>query len=127
MLDEIGTPRNDGTRGSALYRVPFQLSRRPSADWARHFVQTWDRPPSFSTRHRPGIARVEGDRVILDGTTVEEVEQVHRDTLKVVLDKVNKDIAEHEARQRRLEEERAEQLRQHEKSVRDAAKRMTFD
>jgi hypothetical protein len=127
VLDEIGTPRNDGTRGSALYKVPFQLSRCPSADWARYFVQTWDNPPSFSTMHRPGIARVEGDRVILDGTTVEEVEKVHRDTLRAVLDKVNKDVAEHEARQRRSEEERAERLRQHEQSVRDAAKRMTFD
>jgi hypothetical protein len=127
VLDAIGTPRNDGTRGSALYRVPFQLSRRPSADWARHFVQTWDHPPSYSTMHRPGIARVEGDRVILDGTTVEEVEKVHRDTLKAVLEKVNKDIAEHEAKQKRLEEERAERLRQHEQSVLEAAKRMNFD
>ena len=127
ILDAIGTPRNDGTRGSALYRVPFQLSRRPSSDWARHFVQTWDHPPSWSTMHRPGIARVEGDCVILDGTTVEEVEKVHRDTLKVVLDRVNQDIAEHEAKQRRAKEAREEQLRQHEQSARDAAKRIKFD
>ncbi len=101
ILDEIGTPRNDGTPGSALYRVPFQLSRRPSADWARHFVQTWDRPPSSTSSHRPGIARIEGDRIILDGTTVEEVEKRHRDTLKVVVETVNRDVAEYEARQRR--------------------------
>jgi hypothetical protein len=127
VLDEIGTPRNDGTRGSALYRVPFQLSRRPSATWAEHFVRTWDSPPSFSTMHRPRIARVEGDRVILDGTTVEEVEKYHRDTLKAVVEKVNRDVAEDEARQRRAEEERAKQLREHEQSARDAAKRITFD
>jgi hypothetical protein len=127
ILDDIGTPRNDGTRGSALYKVPFQLSRHPSPDWARHFVQTWDNPPSYTLSHRPRIARVEGDRIILDGTTVEEVEKCHRDTLKAVIEKVNKDIAEHEARQRRVQEERAEQLRQHEQSVRDAAKRINFD
>jgi hypothetical protein len=127
VFDEIGTPRNDGTPGSALYRVPFQLSRRPSADWARHFVQTWDRPPSFSTMHRPGIARIEDDRIILDGTTVEEVEKTHRDTLKVVLDKVDQDAAEHEARLRRAEQRRAEELRQHKQSVEDAAKKISFD
>lgn len=68
-----------------------------------------------------------GDRIILDGTTVEEVEKRHRDTLKVVIETVNRDVAEYEARQRRAEEERAEQLRQHEQSVRDAAKRINFD
>ena len=54
--------RNDGTRGRALYRVPFQLSRWPYPVWAQNFVQTWNRPPSLSTMHRPGIARIEGDR-----------------------------------------------------------------
>jgi hypothetical protein len=115
------------TRGSALYKVPFQLSRRPSSDWAQHFVQTWNRPPSYSLSHRPGIAHVEGDRIILDGTTVEEVEATHRDTLKAVVEKVNQDIAEHEAKQRRAREAREEQLRQHEQSARDAAKRISFD
>jgi hypothetical protein len=51
ILEEIGTPRNDGTKGSALYTVPFRLSRRPSSEWAQHFVQTWDYPPSFTTMH----------------------------------------------------------------------------
>jgi transcriptional regulator with XRE-family HTH domain len=127
VLDDIGTPKSDGTPGSALYRVPFQLSRRPAATWAEHFVRTWDNPPSFSTMHRPGIARVEGDRIILDGTTVEEVEKFHRDTLKTVVERVNGDVAEHEAKEGRAEEERAKRLRQHEQSVRDAAKRISFD
>jgi hypothetical protein len=77
--------------------------------------------------HRPGIARIEGDRIILDGTTVEEVEKTHRDTLKVVLDKVNQDVAEHEARLRREEQRRADELRQHKQSVEDAAKKISFD
>lgn len=127
ITSNVGTPRNDGTRGSALYAVPFQLSRRPSQDWAEHFVRTWDRPPSSSTRHRPRIARVEGDRIILDGTTIEEVAEVHRDTLKDVLEKVNGDIAEHERRQRRIAEQNAEEIRQHKQSVSDAARRLSFD
>jgi TIR domain len=127
VVDDIGTPRNDGTAGCALYRVPFQLSRRPSPEWAAHFVRNWDRPPSYSGKHRPRIASVVGDRVILDGTTVEEVETHHRDTLKLVIDKVNQDIAEYEAKQRRAEETRAEQERQHKESASEAAKRITFD
>ena len=42
VVDEVSMPRMDGTRGSALYRVPFQLSRRPSAQWVRAFVQAWN-------------------------------------------------------------------------------------
>lgn len=45
IVDEVGTPRSDGTRGSALYVVPFQLSRRPPTGWAKLFVACWDQPP----------------------------------------------------------------------------------
>ena len=127
IVDEIGTSKNDGTRGSALYRVPFQLSHLPSVKWARHFVETWRCSPGYSTAHRPGITRVEGDRTILDGTTVEEFECDHRDALKLVIENVNKVMEEHEARQRRAEEERADQLRQHKESAAEGAKRIKFD
>jgi hypothetical protein len=127
IANEVGTPRNDGTRGSALYAVPFQLSRQPTPPWAEHFVQTWKRPPSSSTRHRPGIAQVEGDRIILDGTTVQEVADVHRETLKVVVAKVNQDIEEWERNQRRIAAEEADRQRKHRDEVEEAAKRITFD
>ena len=74
---EVGVPRNDGTAGSGLYKVPFQLSRKPLELWANLFVDAWDRPSKFTSMHRPGIARVEGDRIVLDGTTIEEVEKYH--------------------------------------------------
>ena len=127
VLSEIGTPRWDGTAGSSLYTVPFQLSRHPSVEWGQHFVETWNHPPSFSTMHRPHIARIVGDRLILEGTTVEEVEKYHQVTLKGVLDKVNADIADMEVKQRRAEEMRAEQLCLHRQSVEDAVKRISFD
>jgi hypothetical protein len=107
--------------------VPFRLSRPPSPQWACHFVQTWENPPSSTTQHRAKIARVEGDRIILDGTTVEEVARFHPDTLKIVLAKVNDDIAEMERRSRRLAEDEAERQRQHRQAVLDAAKHITFD
>lgn len=53
-------------------------------EWAQLFVETWNYPPRFTNMHRPGIARIQGDRGILDGTTVDEIEKHHRETLKVV-------------------------------------------
>jgi phage-related minor tail protein len=123
----VGKPRNDGTRGSALYRIPLRLSRRPDPTWARHFVETWNRPPSFSTMHRPEIASVSGDTVLLDGTTMEELERYHVTTLRVVLDKVNADVAAHEREERARAEREAEAARQHEASVREIADRLPFE
>lgn len=127
VTDDITKPRMDRTRGSGLYAIPFQLSRRPSVDWAQLFVETWDHPPQWTTMHRPGIAKVSGDRVILDGTTIEEVEEYHRDTLLVVLNRVNQLIADHEDRKRREAEIALQQRQQHESSVSNVANKIKFD
>ena len=92
VASEVGRLRNDAAVGGALYRVPIRLSRRPSAAWVHRFVQVWNNPPSFSTMHRPGIASIVGDRIVLNGTTLEDVEQYHKDTLNVVVDKVNRAV-----------------------------------
>ena len=107
--------------------MPFQLSRQPSIEWSGHFIETWNHPPSYSTMHRPHIRRILGDRLILEGTTVDEIEKYHQDTLKLVLETVNRDIAELEAKLRREQEKRDEQLRQHRQTVEEAAKRIRFD
>jgi hypothetical protein len=127
VVDEVGAPRNDSTPGSALYDVPFQLSQQPPAGWGDLFVKNWDRPPQWTTMHRRGIASVRGDKIILDGTTVDEVERVHRDTLMLALNETNKQFAEFDAQRRAAEE--AERLRSeaHKKNVSDAAKRLKFD
>lgn len=91
-LNGITTPRNDGTRGSALYAVPILLSRVPSPSWTESFVRHWDRPSSWSTMHRPGIASVRGNTIVLDGTTMDEVESVHMPTLKLAVDSANADF-----------------------------------
>ena len=76
--------------------------------------------------HRPGIARVYGDKVVLHGTTVDEVEKYHRETLLLAADEANKNYTELQAR--RLAEEARERARldAHKKSVEDAAKRLKF-
>jgi hypothetical protein len=123
----VGRPRNDGTPGSALYRIPLRLSRQPSSIWARHFVETWNRPPRFTTMHRPRIASVSGDTIVLDGTTMEELENYHVETLRHVLDKVNHDVAAHEAQERSRAEREEQQRREHDENVRQAASRLKFD
>ena len=127
ITDEITQPRNDGTRGSALYKVPLQLSRTPTADWSRLFIETWNHPPQFTTMHRSGIAYISGDRIILDGTTVDEVAQYHRDTLKVVVQRVNELVAEREQVEQQQKEIELKQRQQHEADVREAAERLKFD
>ena len=125
--DGVGQPRNDGSAGSALYRIPLRLSRRPHPLWARLFVETWNQPPRWTTMHRPGIASVSGDTVILDGTTMEGLERYHLETLRHVLDKVNQDVAEHQRRLRARAEREAEARREHEATVMEIGRRLKFD
>jgi hypothetical protein len=96
IIEEVGNPRNDGTPGSALYEVPFRLSREPSYEWAQVFERTWDWPPSWTSMHRSGICHVIGEKIILNGTTLEEVEKIHKETLEVVLRKTNALLADSE-------------------------------
>jgi hypothetical protein len=124
---EVGHPRNDGSRGSALYEVPFQFSRVPPYDWADLFVQNWNQPRRFTSMHRPGIAEVVGDRVILNGTTLDEVESYHHDTLKLALEETNKTYIEYLARARQKLEQEKNRREEHERSVREKAKQIKFD
>jgi hypothetical protein len=127
VTEELGIPRNDGTPGSALYAVPVRLSRPPSSLWAELFVRTWDHPPSFTTRHRPGICRVVGDQVILDGTTVEELAEVHKETLKLVLDLVNQEVVKVERESAQRQQREAQAAASQRERIVDAAKQISFD
>lgn len=112
ITDEVTVPRMDGTRGCALYKIPFRLSKRPSSLWVNIFISTWNSPPRFTTMHRPGIASVYGDKIILDGTTIEEVRDYHRETLVLCVNIANEKeqaIIMEEKRKRELEENRKNQ------------------
>lgn len=127
ILDEVTQPRLDGSPGSGLYRVPFRLSRAASHEWASLFVDAWNRPPRFTSMHRPGIARVVGDKVVLDGTTMDEVRKYHRDTLVLAVEQANKSLQRLEDR-RRAEEEQAKRKREeHEAQVKRLASDINFD
>lgn len=70
--------------------------------------------------HRGNIARISGDRIILDGTTIEEVRDYHLDTLKLVIQETNKQykqlVIQEQLRQER-ELERRNKQRDNVKSV----------
>lgn len=76
--------------------------------------------------HRPGIARVSGARVVLDGTTVEEVSKYHRDTLVLAVEEANRTYGEAVKRQRAREEQVAQRLAEHRRQVEEAAKKLKF-
>ena len=112
ITDQVTIPTMNGTRGCALYKIPFRLSRKPSSSWREFFLQSWNMPPSFTSMHRPGIASVYKDEIILDGTTIEEVRDYHRATLLLCVEEANKKeqkFLENQHRKMELEEQRKNQ------------------
>jgi len=127
IVEEITEPRNDGTPGSALYSIPFALSVRPPSEWVELFTENWNHPPRWTSMHRPGIANVYGATVTLEGTTIEEVERYHRDTLQLAIAETNRQYREwrREQDQRRAREDALRE--EHRKRIEDASKRIKFD
>jgi|ERR1700679_177235 hypothetical protein len=127
ITEEVSTPRLDGTPGSALYRVPFELSAAPPVGWVTAFVEAWNHPQSFTSSHRPGIASVVGRKIVLDGTTVEEVESHQRETLLAAVSQANLQVeqAQQATARKRVEAERREAEQR--KQVADSAAKVKFD
>jgi hypothetical protein len=125
--ESVTKPRNDGTRGSALYSVPFKLSGRPPAEWADYFPRAWDHPSSWTSAHRPGICEVRGDTIWLNGTTLEEVEKTHKATLLLALDDTNARYAEYAAKVEADQKKRQQEEGEHRRRVSEQAKKIKFD
>lgn len=127
LADEVGKPRNDGTRGSDLYTVPIKLSRTPTHEWAELFRRAWDHPTMLTSKHRQGIARVQGNRIILVNTTIEDVRDVHRTTLKQAVEVANKEAAGIVLKRRAAEDATQRQEQEHRDRVRKATDGLNFD
>ena len=126
IKNEVTLPKNDGTRGSALYRIHFRLSSKPTSTWSELFLRNWNYPPSFTSMHRPGIARVESDKIILDGTTIEEVKQYHRDTLILCVEKTNEEEKQIRRREEQLKRKKQEEIENHYRNINDISKDIRF-
>ena len=77
--------------------------------------------------HRPGIASVYGSTVTLNGTTIDEVERYHRDTLQLAITETNRQYGEwrREQEQRHARETALREERQ--KRIENASKCVKFD
>lgn len=127
ITNEVTVPRMDGTAGSALYKIPFRLNRKPSEIWTQLFLRAWSSPPEFTTMHRPGIAEVIGDKIILDGTTIEEVQDYHRKTLILCVDKANSEEREILARNKLIKEREEARKQEHYDKIRSLSNQIPFD
>jgi len=126
VTEEVTTPRNDGSFGSALYTVPLQLNREPDALENGLLRRNWNRPPLWTLKHRPGILRVVGDQLVLDGTTIEEVEHYHAKTLSLVIDQTNQEALEYRSQAERQAKRKASVRLEHKANVAEVVKRIKF-
>jgi hypothetical protein len=128
IIDEqISQPLNDGSRGSSLYTVPFELSRQPSIEWVRIFIAKWDKPRESSSSHQPGIASVSVKTVYLTGTTIEMVEKNHKKTLLLALEDANQFIEKYESEQTATALKESERLANQRQQIQEAAKKIKFE
>jgi hypothetical protein len=78
-------------RVTPLCRISFQLSCQPPYEWERMFIDAWKNPSSYIANwHRSDMASIEGDKVVLNETTEEEVEKYHRKTLDQAIEEANR-------------------------------------
>lgn len=127
IIDEITQPLNDGTRGSALYKIPFELNQTPTYKWGELFVNAWNHPPRFTLMHRPGIASVNGNKIILDGTRIEEIEKYHKKTLTLAVEVANQKCKDFRIRKKQQVEEEQIEIENHKKKIENISKKIKFD
>lgn len=124
--DEVTQPRNDGTPGSALYTVPFHLNHYPNQVWQELFLKNWKSPSEFTLMHRGDIARISGNRIILEGTTIEEVRDYHLKTLKLVIQDTNKQYKHLMIQEQRKQKQAIEMKNKQHDKVKSVIKDLRF-
>ena len=126
LVDEVSEPDFDGTRGSALYKIPFELNKEPDYIWCELFREIWDRPPKFTQMHRPGIGYVSGNKIILDRTTIKEVRDYHRDTLLSVINEVNRRYSILKDKEKKEQQQQNKKREDHYRDIKDISNDIDF-
>jgi hypothetical protein len=127
LIDEVSMPLNNNTPGSALYVIPFELNRKPNLEWIDFFIAAWNRPKRFSTMHRPGIASVKENKIVLDGTTIEEVEKYHKETLSLAVSTANENYKDLRILKSQREKEEAIRKEKLKNDIASVSERLKFD
>ena len=76
--------------------------------------------------HRPGIARVSGNKIVLDGATIEAVRDVYKETLVLCVGVANKMELEYLRREQEIREREERRREEHMKNVADIANEIEF-
>jgi hypothetical protein len=124
---EVGAPTDDGTPEGRLYKIPIRIEPPPpDDDWRMLFLKALELP-SAATGRPVCNAQVYVHRIVLSGTTLEELESTHLTTLKDALAQANEQYAELLAARRVTDERKRQDAATHVRSVEAAAKRIKFD
>ena len=102
-----------GSSLDAPYDIPFQLSRVASPEWELEFLKAWDR---LSTKGQAVTASVGADQIILNSTTIDDVERFYLDTLKLAVAEANRATLEEREKVRHraeLEKQKKQERRRH--------------
>lgn len=127
IMEEVGAPRNDGTAMSRWHRVPLKLSRQVDRKWEIAFERAWNTSTRFANVRRTSIAKVNGDRINMSCTTIDEVLNDHKmDLIQCVLE-TNRIMAEKEAADQAEAEAFRLRLEEHKKHLAEVAERARFE
>lgn len=120
--EDIGTPRSDGR-----YLVPLKLSATAPREWSEIFIASYDAAEQEDAAHPRGTVAVNGNRIVFDATTVDEIDRTHKHTLKLAVAGANREYSTLLAR--RASDATAAQnfIDEHKRSTSAAAKKVSFD
>ena len=123
---EVKLPKFNGTSMSGFCRVPLKLSRVATPEWESLFERNWNHSPRFAALRRASIASVNGDRITLSLTTVEEVLQEHRMMLVECVTETNRQLAERDEAARAREQEFRQRQEAHRRRIQELADQNPF-
>ena len=106
------------------YDIPFQLSCVTSPEWEQEFLKAWDR---LTGNGLSVMASVGSDRIVLNGTTIDDVERDLMGVLKRAVAEANRATAEatQKLRQRaKLEEQKRIERFRH---IKEVVERLNFN
>jgi hypothetical protein len=85
-LEKVLKPCSAGAPESALVNMSFRLSGSAPSEWADYFVDAWMRSSWFEGVSSPQVV---DDKVLLNGTTLDQLTQIYKRLLRIGLEEAN--------------------------------------
>ncbi|MBX7046990.1 MAG: hypothetical protein K1X86_14260 [Ignavibacteria bacterium] len=120
----------ESIEGTAFLKIPIKLNQRPPSEWVDIFNKNWRHPSQFTSRHKPSIASLRNDIILLHETTVEEIQEYHKETLIVVVEDTNTEYnnwVNSELARIEKQKKEVEFILDNVKKQQEAAKKIKFD